>query len=86
MHNQISVYIDQFLTAYMFGYINSFSSQQALLSFIEQWKNMSSKKGYGGAKIIDLSKDFGIINPGLLITKLHLNYQGVIEINKELFN
>ena len=86
MHNQISVYIDQFLTAYMFGYIKSFSSQQALLSFIEQWKNMSNKKGYGGAKIIDLLKDCGIISPGLLITKLHLNYQGVIEINKELFN
>ena len=38
MHDQISQYINSFLTPYLCGYRKAFSTQQALLSLIEKWK------------------------------------------------
>ena len=47
-----------------------FSTQQALLSLIERWKNTLDQNGYGGAILMDLSKAFDTINHDLLIAKL----------------
>ena len=71
MHDQISQYINSFLTPYLCGYIKGFSTQQALLSLIEKWKIVLNSKGYGGAVLMDLSKAFETINHDLLIAKLH---------------
>ena len=38
MHDQISQYINSFLTPYQCGYRKGFSTQQALLSLIEKWR------------------------------------------------
>ena len=49
MHDQISQYINSFLTPYLCGYRKGFSTQQALLSIIEKWKIVLDSKSYGGA-------------------------------------
>ena len=65
MHDQISQYINSFLTPYLFG------TQQALLSLIEKWKIELDSKGCGGAVLMDLPKAFDTINHDFLIAKLH---------------
>ena len=54
----------------MCGYKKGFSTQQALLSLIERWKNTLDQNGYGGATTMDISKTFDAINYDLLIAKL----------------
>ena len=54
----------------MCGYRKGFSTQQALLSLIERWKNTLDQNGYGGAILMELSKGVDTINHDLLITKL----------------
>ena len=48
MQKQISGCISSCLSPYLYGYGKSFSSTQALLSFIENWKKILNKKGFGG--------------------------------------
>ena len=71
MDKQMSLYVDNFLSQYLCGYRKGFSTQQALLSLIEKWKNILDKKGYGGAVLMDLSIAFDTLNHDLLIAKLH---------------
>ena len=71
MHDQISQYINSFLTPCLCGYRKGFSTQQALLCLIEKWKIVLDSKRYGGAVLMDLSKAFDTINHDLLIAKLH---------------
>ena len=66
----MSSYVDQFLSTFMCGYRKGFSTQQALLSLIERWKNTLDQNGYGGAILMDLSKVFDTSNHGLLIAIL----------------
>ena len=72
MHKQISFYIDQFLSPYMCGYRNGFSTQHAHLSLIKKRKKVLDNKGYGGAILMDFSKAFDPILHDLLIAKLHV--------------
>ena len=71
MHKQMSLYVDNFLSPYVCGYRKGFSTQQALLSLIEKWKNILDKKGYGGAVLMDISQAFDTLHHDLLIAKLH---------------
>ena len=71
MHKQMSFHFDKYLPPYLYGYRKGFSTQEALLSLIEKWKNVLDKKGYGGAMLIDLSKVFDALNHNLLIAKFH---------------
>ena len=71
MQKQISGYISNYLSPYLCGYRKGFSSQQALLSLIENWKMVLDKKGFGGAVLMDLSKAFDTIKHDLLIAKLY---------------
>ena len=50
-----------------------YSSQQALISLVENQKKSLNKKGYCGAVLIDLSKAFDTIKHDLLLAKLHAN-------------
>ena len=54
----------------MCAYRKGFSTQKALLSLIERWKNTYDQNGYGGGILMDLSKAFDIINHDLLIARL----------------
>ena len=57
----------------MCGYRKGFSTQQALLSLIERWKNTFDQNGYGGAILMNLLKAFDSINHDLLIAKLGMH-------------
>ena len=61
MHKQISEYINQFLSPYLCGYRQSFSTQQALVYLIKKWKAILDKNGYPKAVLMDLSKAFDTI-------------------------
>ena len=74
----MSSYVDQFLSTFMCGYRKGFSTQKALLSLIERWKNTLNQNGYGGAILMDLSKTFDTIKHDLLIAK-----QGAYGISTE---
>ena len=71
MQKQISGYINNYLSPYLCGYRKSFSSQQALMSLIENWKRVLDKNGFGGAVLMDLSKAFDTIKHDLLVAKLY---------------
>ena len=67
----MSIFVENFLSPYMCGYRKGFRTQQTLLSFIETWKKVLDRKGYGSAVLMDLSKAFDTINDDLLLAKLH---------------
>ena len=71
LYKQMSLRVEEYLSPYLCGYRKGFSTQQALLSLLERWKNVLDKKGYGGAVLMDLSKVFDTLNHDLLIAKLH---------------
>ena len=71
LHKQMSLYVEEYLPPCLRGYRKGFSTQQALLSLLERWKNVLDKKGYGWAVLMNLSKAFDTLNHGLLIAKLH---------------
>ena len=71
MHDQISKYINSFLTSYLSGHRKGFNTEKALLSLIEKWKIALDSKGYSGTVLMDLSKAYDTINHDLLIAKLH---------------
>ena len=70
MKKKISNYIGKFLSPFLCGYRNGFSTQYALLTLIEIWKFCLDKQGFAGALLMDLSKTFDTINHELLIAKL----------------
>ena len=71
MQKQINTYFDKYLSDSLCGYRKGFSTQTALISLLEKWKNMLDKKGFAGAVLMDLSKAFDTINHELLIAKLN---------------
>ena len=63
MYDQILLYIDKYLSQYLFGYRKGYSTEQV-------WKKALDSKGKAGAILTDLSKAFDCLNHDLLIAKL----------------
>ena len=70
MYNQILLYIDKYLSPYLFGFRKGHSTEQCLNVMIESWKKALDKKQQVGAVLTDLSKAFDCINHKLLMAKL----------------
>ena len=70
MYDQILLYIDKYLSPYLFGYRKGYSTEQCLVAMIEVWKKALDSKGRAGAILTDLSKAFDCLNHDLLIAKL----------------
>ena len=70
MYDQILLYIDKYLSQYLFGYRKGYSTEQCLTAMTEVWKKSLDNKGKAGAILTDLSKAFDCLNHDLLIAKL----------------
>ena len=70
MYSQILAYIETFLSPYLFGYRQGYSTEQCLIVMLEKWKKALDGKKYAGAILTDLSKAFDCLNHDLLISKL----------------
>jgi DNA-binding protein len=70
MHDEISSYMDKFLSPYLFGYRKNHSTEQCLVVMIEIMKKALDFQQSAGAVLTDLSKAFDCLNHDLLIAKL----------------
>ena len=70
LQKQINEFIEQHLSKNLCGYRKGFNSQHALISMIENWRQILDKKGFAGAVLMDLSKAFDCIDHKLLVAKL----------------
>ena len=70
MFNEISLYIDKFLSSYLFGYRKGHSTEQCLIAMIELWRKALDNRHNAGGVLTDLSKAFDCLNHNLLIAKL----------------
>ena len=71
LQRQLLNYIQNYLSPHLCGYRKGYSSQQTLISLIENWKKSLDKKRYGGVVLMDLSKASDTIKHDLLLAKLH---------------
>ena len=67
---QILSHCKERLSPYLYGYRKGFSTQQALLALIENFKLSLDTQGFPGAVLMDLSKSFDTLDHKLLIAKL----------------
>ena len=70
MFDQISLYIDDFLSPSLCGFRKGYSTQHCLTFMLERWKKALDKGKIAGALLTDLSKAFDYLNHDLLIAKL----------------
>ena len=70
MYSTIFVYIEKFLSPYLFGYRKGHSTEECLLVMIERWRKALDEKKCAGAMLTDLSKAFDCLSHELLIAKL----------------
>ena len=59
-----------YLSDFLCGYRQGFSTQHPLIKSIKSWRQSLDSRGYRGAVLMDLSKVFDTINHELLIAKL----------------
>ena len=71
MFDQISIYIETYLSPFLCGFRKGFSTQHCLTVMIERWKKALDKGKLAGAILTDLSKAFDCLNHELLIAKLN---------------
>ena len=70
MSEQISNYMQDILSQYIFGYTKRSGPQYCLVTMIEMWKKALDERKVAGAILTDLSKAFDCISHSLLIAKL----------------
>ena len=71
MFEQTYLYIDKYLSPYLFGYRKGHSTEQCLAIMIEVWKKALDSNFKTGAVLTDLSKAFDCLNHQLLIAKMN---------------
>ena len=71
MYNQISTYIETYLSPFLCGFRKGFSTQHCLTVMLERWKKALDNGKIAGAILTDLSKAFDCLNHNLLIAKLN---------------
>ena len=56
MQNKLFPNLEDFLSPFLCGYRKGYSTQYALLGFIEKWKHMRDNRGYAGAILMVLKR------------------------------
>ena len=70
LFDQISSYIDKFLSPFLCGFRKGYSTQHCLALMIDRWQKSMDKGEIAAALLTDLSKAFDCLNHELLIAKL----------------
>ena len=70
MYSPIFLYIENFLSPYLFGYRKRHSTEECLLVMIEIWRKALDEHKCAGGMLTDLSKAFDCLSHELLIAKL----------------
>ena len=70
MFTQISIYIEEHLSPYLFGFRKGHSVEQCLMTMLEAWKRALDRKKCVAAVLTDLSKAFDCLNHKFIIAKL----------------
>ena len=70
MQKQINSFITDYLSDFLRGYRQDFSTH-VLIKLIESWRQSLDNRGYSEAVLMDLSKASDTINHELLIAKFH---------------
>ena len=70
MFQQISKFMEPFLSKYQCGFRKGYNTQYCLLAMLEKWKSSVDKGSSFGAFLTDLSKAFDCLSHELLIAKL----------------
>ena len=71
LHEDLTNYVDTFLSKFISAYRKSYSSNHVLIRLIENWKKSLDPKKFVGAVLMDLSKGFDSIPHDVLIAKMH---------------
>ena len=66
LYNQISSFMENYFSLYLCGFRKGYSTQNCLLSMIENWRKSLDKR----AILTDLSKAFDSLNHSLLMANL----------------
>ena len=67
MYDQIIVYINEFLSPYLFGYRKGHSTKQCITAMLEIWGKALDENNSAGGILTDLSKALDCLNHNLLI-------------------
>ena len=70
MFDQMSSYIDKYLSPFLCGFRKGFSTQHCLTAMLDRWKKAIDSGKLAGALLTDLSKAFDCLNHELVIAKL----------------
>ena len=70
MFNQISAYIEKYLSPFLCGFRKGYSTQHCLMVMLDKWHKAMDNGKFAGALLTDLSKAFDCLNHELLIAKL----------------
>ena len=62
MQKQINSFITDYLSDFLCGYRQRFSTQHALIKLIESWRQSLDSRGYSRVVSMDLSKAFDTVN------------------------
>ena len=71
MYNQILTYSDKFPSHYLFGFRKGHSTEQCLITMLEEWKKATGENKCAGGILTDLPKVSDCLNHDLLIAKLN---------------
>ena len=70
MFDEISLYIDKYLSPFLCGFRKGYSTQNCLAFMLDKWNKAIDNGKFAGALLMDLSKAFDCLNHELLIAKL----------------